>query len=499
MTHKEQSQMTQILRDQFPRWMAIRNNDDSVGAQFLEVFGLELEKIEDYLSYFLRSKFIDQVDLDEINLIYKTFVHKDVLNDTPLTVSDENFVPLKEETRLQHFYQSEEDCYIVDKGRSTIYFRKYHDKVHINEIPYTLEKHHVWNVFDEFGMLLGLYRIPGESNKDFKHRILDVFKRPPGDSKEGLQNHLSRVLDIDSDEIQVMSLNRLAEKEIDIHGNVSPRFQSYIEKLNKVIPFTWGTMRWDESYWNMFEKIGIDYLPHIYNPDTSMWRQEDFQSGIGDGDDLEIIPPEIESAKQSFNYKVGLKGIVDRSEDIFVEHELKFKVYAEGQIADFDKPPKKLYHTVVASEEVPFDYEIYGYKLYNRTFKEMLSPEYEKENIDLVPGNKIMSANNKFLKIRARLDTDDENKTPAVHTIKVNWFDTDGERHTLVFTSAEDFTRNDDQVVTDLNTVEARLDGSIQLGRGNYSRHYDTVNAWGEGIKKNTKATRHGLSLILPA
>lgn len=34
--------------------------------------------------------------------------------------------------------------------------------------------HHIWNAFDDFGLILGIYRIPGETNESFKRRILDV-------------------------------------------------------------------------------------------------------------------------------------------------------------------------------------------------------------------------------------------------------------------------------------------------------------------------------------
>ena len=54
--------------------------------------------------------------------------------------------------------------------------------------------HHIWNVFDEFALLLGLRRRHLESNAELKERILDVFRFPANATKIGLLRGVGREL-----------------------------------------------------------------------------------------------------------------------------------------------------------------------------------------------------------------------------------------------------------------------------------------------------------------
>lgn len=53
-------------------------------------------------------------------------------------------------------------------------------------LHYEYMLHHIWNVFDEFGMLLGISRLPGERNEAFKNRILDVLRILVEQQRKGL-------------------------------------------------------------------------------------------------------------------------------------------------------------------------------------------------------------------------------------------------------------------------------------------------------------------------
>lgn len=50
------------------------------------------------------------------------------------------------------------------------------------------------NAFDYFGMVLGLSRIQGEKNADYRKRLWDVYVRRAGATQEGLINGISREL-----------------------------------------------------------------------------------------------------------------------------------------------------------------------------------------------------------------------------------------------------------------------------------------------------------------
>ncbi|HLO11233.1 MAG TPA: hypothetical protein VK190_03130 [Pseudoneobacillus sp.] len=507
--------ITKILQQYFPRWMEIRTNDDSVGVQFLEVFGLKLTDVKQYLDDMIDNFFIGTANVGEVDIVYKVSVEEAILSIVPTVIQDNDFNEIEITDRLQTFYQEVKDIAIIDYETSIVYFRKLYPSVQVNGMTYYQEEHNVWNVFDEFGMLLNVYRLPGEKNEDFKNRILDIFKAPPGDTKGGLTNHLSRVLGIDKSKIEISSLAELSNTEIDIDGNISPKFLSYVKNINKLIPFTWDTIRWDEGYWDMFSGIGLDYLPHIYNPDTSMWKQEDFQSGIGDNDDLLIEKPVIEPEEQNFDYEVGLTGTIDRAEDIYVEHALKYKVYATGKkINPQDMDVKRAYYTVVASEDVPFTYDVQGKLDYVRTINEDFTagPYTFSKNastntptVEIVHGNKIMSPNNRKLQVKIMMDTNDPALTPTLKSLTIRWINTSGAVQATTINTAEGFTRNDPtsttsypSLNTSLNSTQTTAQNTVTLGKGSYSRYYDTINSWKDGTRQNTKPTRAGLTMVLP-
>jgi hypothetical protein len=50
----------------------------------------------------------------------------------------------------------------------------------------------IWNQFDEFGLIAGVERLPGESNIDFRHRIIN--SKNYDSTKQGLINYISESL-----------------------------------------------------------------------------------------------------------------------------------------------------------------------------------------------------------------------------------------------------------------------------------------------------------------
>lgn len=54
----------------------------------------------------------------------------------------------------------------------------------------------IWNSFDEFGLLLGLERLPGETNREFRIRIYNVGRYFGSATKQGIINAVSTELDL---------------------------------------------------------------------------------------------------------------------------------------------------------------------------------------------------------------------------------------------------------------------------------------------------------------
>ncbi len=62
--------------------------------------------------------------------------------------------------------------------------------------PVVVEQFDLWNVFDSFGLLLGLSRVSGETNRDYKDRLINIFQAPPGVTKRGILFGMGRELQL---------------------------------------------------------------------------------------------------------------------------------------------------------------------------------------------------------------------------------------------------------------------------------------------------------------
>lgn len=209
------AQSTQKLLDKLPSWFKMRKDPESTGAQFLNVIGLSLDEVEHILDYALQQYYINTTDINVIDIVYKAKL-PEVLTDY-VTVFYSNEIQLQPVATLLQFFTGlktdkikideiyYDNPYIIDNELKTLYVRKPYGgqiqmivtnkagkKILITDLELSL--HHIWNFFDEFGLMLGVSRLYGEINVDYKERILDVFRRPSSGAKEGLINGIAREL-----------------------------------------------------------------------------------------------------------------------------------------------------------------------------------------------------------------------------------------------------------------------------------------------------------------
>lgn len=214
------SRYTQQLANFYPSWTQIRKSRESIGQQFLNVFGLQLEEIELFLNEALNNQYIGTANLGEIYQLYKFSIPQHWDEDIKVARAagyiGENEYLLDEAIFLREFYSNEKGL-IFDFEKNIGYVHPYQqggwDRIQVMtnlgnlEIEnHQLMIHHVWNVFDELAMLLGLRRrylerssegsiIQAiESNEELKYRILNVFKFPANSQRTGLINGIGQSL-----------------------------------------------------------------------------------------------------------------------------------------------------------------------------------------------------------------------------------------------------------------------------------------------------------------
>jgi hypothetical protein len=201
INHYWYSELTQRLADEYPNWTKIRQSQGSTGQLFLNYFGMELETVMDYLDWIREQKYIGTADLTALDWVKMYQLPEVLKTDTLNLYSGAREIPVLES--LKDFFFNESNAGgIVDYQDMRLYCsKKYGDlKLVITRSGLTTEHiltpldYHIWNTFDEFGMLLGVKRLHLEKNADFKERILDVFRYPSGTHDIGLTNGIAREL-----------------------------------------------------------------------------------------------------------------------------------------------------------------------------------------------------------------------------------------------------------------------------------------------------------------
>lgn len=211
---------TNAILNALPHWFKIRkDSDESIGARFLNICGLELDDARYVIDYAYRQCYIETADLRQVDFCYKSIVPM------PLKLSELAFVHANKDKLVkadaikeffgidQHGIMDEElhtfNFYYLDEARNIVYVRqKFNaDAVHDNgkitltfkdgtQVVCPLIPHQVWNFFDELGALVSCPRLPQESNGEYKRRIMDVFTNKASASRPGLINGIARELDI---------------------------------------------------------------------------------------------------------------------------------------------------------------------------------------------------------------------------------------------------------------------------------------------------------------
>jgi hypothetical protein len=346
------SDVTKRIQERLPYWFRkMRTDETSIGAQFLNVFGLAIEDVEYMVNYIYEQTSIRNIDENQIDIIYKLFIPASINDTYNIHIESDNHI-LSEVDRLDQFLvdlnqegvSSNIDFpnpFFVDFQKHVIYVRRDYDsdenfkygKVSIriekdNNIIYEdvvkLELHHLWNFFDELGLLLDTPRLRGEVNSKYKERLLDVFRHPANASLNGLINGIGRSLglrrnytwdngeldyiiehkgviinsieidnekpkdyivrhDKDNDQIVLKGSEAYSEisrnisyihgftmhqlhntKDLEIQNQIDkpgkPLLEYIKEELKVKAPIYWGYFIWDEAIWDTINEH-TDFIP----------------------------------------------------------------------------------------------------------------------------------------------------------------------------------------------------------------------------------------------
>lgn len=508
----ELTRFTKNMQNMLPQWMKMAKDPESVGAQFLDAFGFEFEDIERYMHHCLENQFIGTANIGDIDFCYKVpLALPKVADFSQLRIQASILlegvrVPLMQVDSLKHFYESDDLVCILDREEGYLYvsvpddmkergiFHPF-DAIDVDStLHYDYSIHHIWNVFDEFALLVGISRLPGERNAGFKERILDVFRKPGNSTTQGMLNALSRELGVSKDEIVVGSLanptymNTLMNPD----GTPSKKLMDYVDSINKSLGFTWDNMNWGDAYWRSLEEsnMGFYYLPHIWDGFSPLWKDHEIQSGVGSGDDLLVTAPKEEESTRNFKAYVGLRGTVPNAETLYPEMRFKYKIVAKGKVPNEEYKIEDYKYSIISSEIIHLSYLLTATKnfLYQSqvnwidhayVFADMNNPSME-----IVTGEDVLhKQTDPYVKLHVEMATSDRTKTPSLQELTIQWEDKTGSMNDLVLSTDADFTQTGAAINTNFVDTFATTTGEVELGFGDFYAVVDTEGAFMKGTR----------------
>ena len=217
---------TNAILNMLPYWFKIRKgSENSIGARFLNICGLELDDARYVVDYAYKQCYINTADIDMVDFCYKTIIPMPLSVDDIISVYGNG--GLHRANTIKEFFGIDQngvtdnalysfESYYLDTKRNILYVRQkfnvdaLHDSGKISVtfnhyntstkayeekvVEYNLVPHQVWNFFDELGALVSCPRLPEEPNYQYKERIMDVFIHKSGASLPGLINGIGREL-----------------------------------------------------------------------------------------------------------------------------------------------------------------------------------------------------------------------------------------------------------------------------------------------------------------
>ena len=341
----------------FPIWSDIRKRGTkSIGGMVVNSAleeTLELEKaIQAYKDFYFLDKYQDKEE-EVIAYVYAANVGTlEDLDNTSIIYNDqEYFITLD----IDEFYSNETLAYYEN---GLIYIQEaLYSKNNINSIilsiddykyTYTLERKHVWNIFDEFACFVGLERHTNESNTSLKERILFSTKNLGSNTEEGLKNAIMSELigmfpEMQSEEIEITKLTP--------ESLTKPykEFNSLLDMLSSINRDVLKDKRWDLDKWS-YDFKSIAFLDNVWDDVV-----ETYQNGIGHGDDLKVVIADNDTTTDAdiVLYDKSTVKLDKYVADKHIKKNINFKLKRYENILN----PIKAKYAIKASEAIDITHE----------------------------------------------------------------------------------------------------------------------------------------------
>ncbi len=327
----------------FPRWMDIRKRSKkSNGGLYLKSIVDELEDIEkeiiEYRKEFFAVNYLGK-ESSVVDYLYiaKTGVVEDILE---LKLINPDLIITGNK---RDFYLNEK--VLFDNGRifikpSNIELEQKHIEYELRGYRYkpSIEKMHIWNIFDEFALFSGLERYEGEINEDLLKRCLSTFSHEINSTEHGIKNAIKSALINDADiNVGSISIDRI---------NYNNAFElveeeKIIEHLSSINKDQYRNKEWDASRWEHPFK-STNFIPHQWDQNI-----DHMMDGVGYNDALKVLlSKEIKDADVTNvtinGYKRNLQSISQYIRDARKEIDISLSLLKYNNILKSKKVEYKI-------------------------------------------------------------------------------------------------------------------------------------------------------------
>lgn len=313
------------MKTHFPRWMDIRRKmNSSTGGLYLTSIAEEIADIQGAIDDYKKDFFIDNYTGKEENIL--SFLYKVPIgivdNIKDLILITPNYTITQNE---DVFYDNDNYVYYND---GNLYFKKPENNILYAINGYkcegTYEKIHVWNIFDEFAVFIGLRRYQNETNEELLKRIYSYSKNRVNSSSDGLKNAILSNLTSIAPKLKMedIKIEKTTPENLVKYYN---EYETILDHLSKVNKDVYKEKQWDIDTWN-FSIKSIDYIPHAWDVALS-----EYLNGVGFKDDLkvEIIDANPITDVTIYFYKKTIEMLNDyiKNNNISKEFNMKLTKY----------------------------------------------------------------------------------------------------------------------------------------------------------------------------
>lgn len=318
------SSTTKKILSRFPSWMKLFEDSidnatpelqlpETTAGKFINALVVDNpENFEKQVNLYQLDRAITTADVNQTDWIYVCF-------DVPASISKVlgDGVVLSRVDSIVDLYDSLVDdyCYYYSAVDRQIILKKLFATLTADNLVYEQVPTLKWNWFDEYGARVGLKRLYLETNANFKNRILDVYKNPPGTTSEAVKKTLRRELDLwtafgttpDSNYLgatpEILEIQDIENSTpyFGFDGNSTDQFRKFVKDLNEKYPVNLGYVKWGEGFWDYAgeDQSGVGRVTASYDGSTPLGDY--YQPGVGDINDALLLVREPTGAEVDVN------------------------------------------------------------------------------------------------------------------------------------------------------------------------------------------------------